>query len=282
MAEFTQANLGSITQALRQNKSAQDFVTNGRSVDEEGNQFLYIIVSDGHGNGINKNKVINFVSCDYDWETYLKNKNWYEGFNMALTELGDTEGTGATLSVVRIYEDHFDCWWIGDSSIRIYDEYGEVWRTKDHNSTNQEELERLKKMGYKIIDDQAPLLLTPTTITMIPANRVILGPKDKIAMTRALGHNKKSGDSISYTKIETTKHKSYRIIVASDGFWDVIHNIDVTNFIDRKNFQNANKLLWWCWERWTQEWNYQWEGQTQQTKFPEWNIDDIAIAVFDC
>ena len=49
-------------------------------------------------------------------------------------------------------------------------------------------------------------------------------------MTRALGHNKKSGNSISYTRIEITKHKSYRIIVASDGFWDVTDNIDVANF----------------------------------------------------
>ena len=282
MAEFTQANLGSITQALRQNKSAQDFVTNGRSIDEEGNQFLYIVVSDGHGNGFNKNKVINFISCDYDWESHLKNKNWYEGFNMALTELGDTEGTGATLSVVRIYEDHFDCWWIGDSSIRIYDECGEFWRTKDHNSTNQEELERLQKMGYKILDDHAPLVVTNTTITMVSANRVLLGPNDRIAMTRALGHNKKSGDSISYKRVEREKNKSYRIIVASDGFWDVTHNTDVVNFIDGKNFQNANKLLWWCWERWTQEWNHLWKGTNYKTNFPEWNIDDIAIAVFDC
>ena len=282
MAEFTQANLGSITQAIRQNKSAQDFVTNGRSVDEEGNEFLYIVVSDGHGNGFNKNKVINFVRCDYDWKTYLKNENWYEAFNMALTELGDTEGTGATLSVVRIYDDHFDCWWIGDSSIRIYDECEEFWRMKDHNSTNQEELERLKRMGFKILNDQSPQLLTPTTITMMPSYRVILGPKDRIAPTRALGHNKKSGDSISYERVTREKDKSYRIIVASDGLWDVTDNIDVANFIDRNNFNNANKLLWWCWERWTQEWNFRYKDVTQKTKFPDWNIDDIAIAVFDC
>ena len=282
MASFTQTYLGNITQALRQNKSAQDFVTNGRNIDEEGGEFLYIVVADGHGNGLNKDKVINFIRYDYDWKTHLKDKNWYEAFNMALTEQGDTENSGATLSVVRIYEDHFDCWWIGDSSIRIYDEEGEFWRTKDHSSTNQEEIERLKQMGYKILDDQTPLILTPTTITMVPACRVEFGPRERIGMTHTLGHNKKSGDFICYKNHKREKNVSYRIIVASDGFWDVVHNIDVANFIDRSNFHNADKLLWWCWRKWTQEWNYQWNGKCQKTKFPEWNIDDIAISVFDC
>ena len=34
--------------------------------------------------------------------------------------------------------------------------------------------------------------------------------------------------------------------------------------------------------RWTQEWNFRYKDVTQKTKFPDWNIDDIAIAVFDC
>ena len=45
---------------------------------------------------------------------------------------------------------------------------------------------------------------------------------------------------------------------------------------------NANTLLWWCWHRWTQLWNYLENGDVQKTQFPSHNIDDICLAVVDC
>ena len=201
---------------------------------------------------------------------------------MNFEEIRDTTSTGSTLSVVRIYKEYFDCWWIGDSSIKLYDEGGLVWEMEAHSSTNEKEIARLKEQKIRITQEQKPVVLTPDTITYMPAYRINLSPKDSIALTHSIGHNKISGDFICHKHIPRETNKLYRMIIASDGFWDMVCETDTPILLDRQKNDNANTLLWWCWYRWTQLWNHLEDGKVQKSQFPNNNIDDICLALVDC
>lgn len=279
---MAQDTLGFASQAIIQNKSKQDFATYGRLVDENNIECMFIVVADGHGNGVEKDNVINFIRM-YNWKKHLKNLNWYDDFSKNIKfKLPLTTGTGSTLSVIRVYSDKFQCWWIGDSSIRIYDEDGEIWRMLDHDVNNAAEVERLKSLGYPILKEFKPCILTKTTMTMDHALRIDLGRRDRLAMTKALGHDEKTGIDITYEEVGREVGKKYRLIAATDGFWDVVSNIDVALFKDKKQFNTADNLAVWSLKKWKQPWTYLWKDTTQISKFPESNIDDIGIVVWDC
>ena len=61
MATITAINATEqVSISLRQNTSKQDFVSSGTGVDDNDVGYKYIVVADGHGNGKEKDIVINF------------------------------------------------------------------------------------------------------------------------------------------------------------------------------------------------------------------------------
>lgn len=268
----------SVSSSTKQNTSKQDFVKTGKAIDENNMDYKYIVVADGHGSGKNKDMVINFIR-EYDWDRKLKNKNWYETFTLEFDEiLSKTIGVGSTMSVIRIYCDRFECWWIGDSSTRIYENGEEIWRSVDHDASNREEHKRLIPKGYNLKPEHKPCVLTPTTIIMTPTFRVIMGPKDRIAMTRCLGHNNLTGNDIEFVTIPREESKNYKLIAASDGFWDLVCNTDTPTLSNRE--YDAEQLMHWISDRWHQEWTYFHSSGNQKITFPDWNVDDICVGVF--
>jgi len=267
-----------VSTSLRQNTSKQDFVTSGTALDENDIEYKYLVVADGHGAGSKKDTVINFIR-QYDWNAKLKHKKWYVTFTLEFNEtLTDTIGVGSTLSVIRIYSDKFECWWIGDSSTRIYKNGDEIWRSLDNDADIRCEHIKLIKKGFSLKPEHKPCVLTPSTITMVPSFRVILGPRDKVAMTRCLGHNNMTGNNIEFASIPRETNESYKLIVGSDGFWDLVCDTDTINLSDRE--AGAQKLMNWILERWKQQWTYFHLTGLQKINFPEWNVDDICIGVF--
>ena len=115
-----------------QNESKQDVALHGST-----NEFDYIITSDGHGQGARKH-VLKDLFKSLDWSSILQNKDWYKNdvgrrrclyfttiCNMlhsntaAFSKITATH-QGCTLSVVLIYPDRFECFTIGDSTIKIW------------------------------------------------------------------------------------------------------------------------------------------------------------------
>uniref|UniRef100_A0A6C0C3I5 PPM-type phosphatase domain-containing protein n=1 Tax=viral metagenome TaxID=1070528 RepID=A0A6C0C3I5_9ZZZZ len=148
-----------------QNLNKQDVALNGSTDD-----FDYIIVSDGHGSGFRKH-ILRDLFNSLDWSTILQNENWYK--NDITTEgkylsplfailHGDTGAfsphttsfQGCTLSVVLIYPERFECFTIGDSTIKIWERsekniWSSVFVSEDHD-INHDDMECLKrrKRGY--------------------------------------------------------------------------------------------------------------------------------------
>jgi serine/threonine protein phosphatase PrpC len=270
--------MSSVTTSIKQNTSKQDFIKSGSAIDENNIEYDYIVLADGHGSRINKDIVIDFIR-NYDWDTKLKYKNWYKTFTIEFEEIvPKSGGSGSTLSVVRIYKDIFECWWIGDSSIRLYENSEEIWKSLDHDACNRQEHAKLIKKGYNLKSEHKPYVLTPTSITMVPSYRIIMASQDKIAMTRCLGHKNMTGNEIEFAVIPRNTDSRYKLVVGSDGLWDLVCNTD-TSFLASED-TDAKILMEWIYCRWLQEWMYVHISGNQKITFPNWNRDDICIGVF--
>ena len=122
-----------ITQNTHAGRKGQDGAASGTTIINE-KKVEYLVVYDGHGNGKNRDVTVNYLRS-LDWTTLFATGNFYLELSENLKKI-DTAGGGSTLSVCLIYDTHFEAYWIGDSTIRIYYETYEICRSADNNKKN--------------------------------------------------------------------------------------------------------------------------------------------------
>ena len=209
------ANNSPITSSyVLQNKSKQDVALNG-STDE----FDYLIASDGHG-GDSEKHMLRDLFNSLDWSSILQNENWYKNdmnengdyISPLFTILHNSDAfsslfsthVGCTLSVSLIYPDRFECFTIGDSSIKIWEkneEWSRVFVSVDHdiNFTDVSKLEVrddalfcrrtwLIKNGINLSNIRRLKVINTNTMSMEPSAYFNFDDGSKLNMTRALGH----------------------------------------------------------------------------------------------
>ena len=272
-----------IKQNTHGGRKGQDGAASGTTV-INGKNVEYLVVYDGHGNGMNRDVTVNYLRS-LDWTSLLATGNFYMKLSENLKKL-DTTGCGSTLSVCLIYDTHFEAFWIGDSTIRIYDETHEIWRSDDHNEKNSSEVTRVNEKGIKILKEYnrgsncgktiyTLKVLNGDTIDMTQGVLFDYGPVDAINMSHALGHNNCSGDFISHVTVARGEGKKHKVVIGTDGLWELIHDETHNEFlIDRKN--QSENMVNLAIAQWTKEWNY----RGTKTTFPKWNIDDVAVATW--
>ena len=118
-----------------QNRSEQDWATTGSNI---GKNFDFLVVADSHGKYNDKFFIKLYDSID--WHEFLEQDDWQHHL-VRLTIGNETSMIGSTLTVWKIFEDRFECSWIGDSSGKIwgFDKEGKIvfdWKTKDHDYNN--------------------------------------------------------------------------------------------------------------------------------------------------
>ena len=274
--------------------SKQDYVMKGSN-----DLFKFIIVLDGHGEGNVVEKLKHF-----DWNKALIKHNERPDhliisineylsidYSTSTSKPADNFRDGSTCSIVKMYDTYIECYTIGDSQvgIKINDDY---FYTINHDADNEEEVNRLKQDSSVLITDTwKGKVLNNNDLTMIKGQyfdfpNISRSRKDRLAVTRALGHN--YGDSFSTLqefeifRIDYTKNDDVVIIAASDGLWDVVHdkNVILDTFYKESKAVSVtaafSRLINRTENKWTQKWNYCWEGKiVEQTRFP--NPDDIGI-----
>ena len=255
-----------------QSNSAQDMVKTGND---------WIVICDGHGKG----SVIDYLRT-VNWDDVVNYSNPIDFLNNNIRKLGDTTGDGSTLSIVRIDDKGINCAWIGDSQIRIYADREEIWRSSNHSRENIEESKNHLSRGGNIINKTwAVKVLDANTITMERSQYYEFpGNPDVLAMSRALGHNEiyhpvTEFEYIPFSTALTAKH--WKIVVGSDGLWDVICKED--NEILSSPEMKASDLGELALLRWNQEWNYKHPPPHTSCSSGERisnNIDDICIGVW--
>lgn len=320
------ANNSPITSSyVLQNKSKQDVALNG-STDE----FDYLIASDGHG-GDSEKHMLRDLFNSLDWSSILQNENWYKNdmnengdyISPLFTILHNSDAfsslfsthVGCTLSVSLIYPDRFECFTIGDSSIKIWEkneEWSRVFVSVDHdiNFTDVSKLEVrddalfcrrtwLIKNGINLSNIRRLKVINTNTMSMEPSAYFNFDDGSKLNMTRALGHypstsvTKKAKDlnielslcEQSLTKVVVYRKPStqYVVITATDGVWNVVAEDVEKTLVDLiVKETNAEKCVEIVKNLWNQEWNYLHNGHTTKTTMPDWSHDDIGCSVAYC
>jgi len=191
--------------------------------------FDYIVVSDAHGYGLRKYALRELIE-NLDWSKVLSDENWHKNdidadgkyisplFSALHSDLRAfsrkvSTKQGCTLSVCMIYPDRFECFTIGDSSIKIWEKCSEEWvRTFvsiDHDTDFTEDISLLstrkvadarfcrvnwrhedngvdrESRGKKIICMSA---LDTDIMTMKQSAYINFDDGSRLNMTRALGH----------------------------------------------------------------------------------------------
>ena len=251
---------------LKQVDSAQDFVTFGKNA-----RLKWIVLADGHG----KSSVINCIRA-IKWEDIIEADNINGIVYSAIRALGNTAGDGSTLTIVKIYPTYIDCYWAGDSEARVFRNKVEVFRTLNHDAQNSLEMERFEGLSTKVSSERCAYLHAVNALTVTqsfqtsryfafsslftdPKSGAILPEKCKINMTHSFGHNGMSGNFMSYSRIPLCKEGDgsdtvYKVIVGSDGFWDMICNSDHDLIAEKyiNSFDLGNIAI----SRWNKTWEY--------------------------
>ena len=271
--ESTKTDSLRITTALAQATKAQDFVQCGGSRDR-----AWMVVADGHGG----DHVIDSISR-FDFGAILDGENPSELVPrlQAVTDTTDSmglswrRGGGSTLSVVEMKDDTIQITWLGDSQVVVMEDGEEVFRTSPHNA----ESDRGLLGGRATITSWAMSLNSQMEIVPTLSPYVVHGPYDKCNIVRALGHGGLCVNEPGTHVVTRTPGKTYRIVVGSDGFWDMMSpRPDDKRLLAQSD---APALCDLAIRRWQQEWPYRTTEGVSQQRFEERDWDDIAIAVWD-
>ena len=107
----------------------------------------------------------------------------------------DFKNDGSTFNCEDLQKND-QCYWIGDSQIRIYDKETELFKSKNHNARNKKELNRLQNSNTEYSINKVPSLcvVDPSTLTMKKYPQIHFFTNnncEKMMVSRALGHNEK-------------------------------------------------------------------------------------------
>tara|TARA_B100001063_G_C16777756_1_gene567173 strand:+ start:5537 stop:6388 length:852 start_codon:yes stop_codon:yes gene_type:complete len=279
MTSFASAeSKNTIGHIVKQASNEQDFATSGTSKNE---LFKYLVIADTHGSGLDKH-MLRELFKSLDWSDILEKDNFFEIIQGEIKK-HDTYRQGSTLSICKIYEDKFENYWAGDSTIKIYQNGNVIWRTEDHDYNNDENIRNLNDLEqFKRFREENDVVATSSTcLKQVKAKKFYFGGEftiDAFNMTHCLGHNQVSGDYICHDTVMRAENTDYKVVAGSDGFWQVMCESD-NNIISSKEISCAD-LADIAYNRWRQEWTFtelsgkQWE----KIKFPGYNIDDVALA----
>ena len=251
---------------VKQVDSAQDFVTFGENV-----RLKWIVLADGHG----KSSVIDCIR-GIKWDEIIEAKDINAIIYSAIEALGNTATDGATLTIVKIYPEYIDFYWAGDSEAKMFRNKAEVFRTKSHDAQNIEELTRVTELVANVSSEQCGHLRVVDNHTITQErtkNRYFtftgyyfdslkqdnVRASATMNMTHSFGHNGMSGNFMSYERVPFCKEVDgsetvYKVVVGSDGFWDMICETDHDLVADRSS--NAYDLGSFAIFRWNRKWEY--------------------------
>lgn len=272
-----------ITTFLKQVDKKQDFVTSG-----ENDICKWLVVADGHGKSI----VIDcFRGIDWAYVVNLPTGQQMADYICAkVAELGNTSQSGATLTIVKIFQSHAEFYWAGDSTAKLYKNGKQVFQTEDHDLANAAEVARVKGMGVTHIScgrltvkDPKNLLMGENAYFRFPNNFNFECYYDYINMTHAFGHNAASGNFFSEARYEFSETARWKIVVGSDGFHDMTCKTDIP-FISNPS-TTATNLGELALKRWNQKWDKMFEKDgSERQSFKNDYIglgDDVCVAVWN-
>jgi len=263
-----------ISHNIIQNMSKQDFATSGLTQD-----FEYLVVADSHGRGFNKDYYTNMFKS-LSWGVFLADETWRERLIKLCDNANMSRLIGTTFTCVKITSEHFEVTWIGDSSAKIFKDGNLVWMTKDHDYDNEEDIEKLKQFeGFTCKDAWDIQATSHIRMTSKKAKQIRI-KGETTNMTRSLGH-RGAFSALGFENVIIPRDEgTYKIVVGSDGFWQVMSDEDTPFILDKEN--SAEILTRAARNRWEQPWEHDdtMGHITKNVNIPAHNWDDVAVATW--
>ena len=213
--------------------------------------------------------------------------------------------SGATFSCVRIFNSYVECRSTGDSEIWVFKNGECVYKSPNHVWGNLDEQARIGHCA-KPVHSVKPELLSATSIAMVEATCVQwIAPYTaalstdsfstaalstdsfstgklplRLVPTQSLGHRGITGLSPAIQRIDFTDADDIRIIIGSDGFWDMVMPTEDNEFL--LSCSTADELCNFAEKRWKQEWdfieNIEFPNVIEKTWFDAY--DDISVGFY--
>ena len=279
-----EGHLISITERMEQMCKHQDQTYTGTAVDEvTGETFHYGMVTDGHGGNdcirflrsLTKKQLAEILGKKNPVETMAKlvNDN-VRGYNCG----------GATMIVVKVYKDRIECINCGDSQAAVFKDGALLYLSKEHNWEDQAERERLLKTGN--------VFFTPSTNIKVISKTQLVGcyteyanfkdDNSMLACTQALGSNGKTGYAPHHEIIPLLPGSDYRIVIGSDGLWDMINREEPEDTLQLSNMtadEGVNMVM----SRWLQPWEMRQMDSdiVENGQYSREHCDDICMIAMD-
>jgi serine/threonine protein phosphatase PrpC len=278
-----------LAECAEQMSKGQDFTCSGQTIfAETGESIRYIGVMDGHGS----DSCINFIRRLS--ETKIREIMGEKCPITALQDLigkenavGYYESSGATMCLARVFSDHVECLNSGDSQAVVFKNGKMEFITEEHNTTNENERTRLSDEsrinGYLI--SQNIRMVAENKLEQFPSDYATFKNGITLATTQALGHRNVTGIRPDRTVIEYGSSDTIRVIVGSDGLFDMIIKCDdgsyLENDIMEMNSMSCELIVKRAVDRWLQEWEAVVNGETTKFKFARVDCDDVCVVIMD-
>ena len=200
-------------------------------------------------------------------------------------KIGKYESSGATMCLVKIYKDRVVCINCGDSRIMVYKNNESVFLSKEHNSFNMNERRRLEACypDVKIDKTRNIKVVSETKMIGVVGEYIDFPSGTRLMMSQALGHNGATGYAPDYETVYYDKNDSLKIIIASDGFWEMVLK-DNKEEITKIAKMECKELLDFAVKRWLQEWEMYTDINAEEfirCSFDDKQCDDIGVLTVD-
>lgn len=273
-----------INAKVNQLSKKQDYIISEQSIDSEtGELFNWSVVFDGHGSNdciqfirnIPMQTMNEFVSSNKPIENLAK----YINDNLKLNV-----SSGSTMCLIKIYQNRIVCINCGDSQAAVYKNGKLEFITEEHSFKNEKEKTRLADNVTYIPSYDIAIRDENTLISVYSEYIEWNEDYTKLACSQALGHNGVTGCVPDTVVIPITPGDRYKVIIGSDGLWDMIIKENEEDILQLWNM-DTDAIMKQTTERWLQKWNMVDVLKNDLTihyaKYEPYQCDDIAVVVAD-
>jgi serine/threonine protein phosphatase PrpC len=282
-AKMNQYHFTHINDYMKLLGKKQDQTYTGIGSDKDtGEIFDWMVVYDGHGN----NDCINAIR-KMDQLAHIECANPIESIaEYIINTINPKSVSGAVMSLVKIYADRIVCYSCGDSQILVLKNDKKIYMNQRHDLSNVNEKNRILQLHpeNKIVSAETFQLIDDTNIQMFNAGYIHFHNNTRIAPTQAIGHGGMTACIPSVEVIPITNGDRFRVIVASDGLWDMlIVNDDSSLDLPVLTKSSGNEILDYVVRRWEKEWTLCDSSNNIicRAALPRNNYDDIALCIAD-
>lgn len=277
----------SIDSSVEKMCKGQDHAYHGIFIDDEtGETGKWGMITDGHGS----NTCINYLRSipQSDMNNVMGNPSPAEALFKMVNQFSNVwsrEASGTTMCLVKIYRDRIVCINVGDSQAAVYKNGELAFLTETHDSFNEKEIARLTKENPNLdfYASQSIEITTDGKMYSVPSKYIIHNNHITLALTQALGHCGITGCAPDTTTIPYGPEDTMRIVIGSDGFWDMVVQKDaaeVLSFADK----SSDELLKFSVDRWLQPWEMCRDrevGKFETGSFRKEECDDVGVLKID-